>query len=205
MQRAVVLLNEKGVAFDVTYIDLKNKPDWFLHLSPLGKVPALRVGETTLFESAAICEYLDEVHPPALHPAEPLLRAVNRGWFAAADELFGSMHRLSTATAATDYEQARQRVRDQLLRLEEPLPEAGPFFNGANFALVDATFAPAFMRIDLLNELQPMGLLEQLPKVRRWSEALLARESVTTSVVSDFADLLRDQLAAAGSVLARPH
>lgn len=181
---------------------MKNKPDWFLRLSPLGKVPALRVGETTLFESSAICEYLDEVHPPRMHPAEPLQRAVNRGWFAAADELFTSVHRLSTATAATDYEQARQKVRDQLLRLEAPLPEEGPFFNGTNFALVDAAFAPAFMRIDLLNELQPLGLLEHQPKVRRWSEALLARDSVATSVVPEFAELLRDHLVAAGSILA---
>jgi len=204
VQRAVVLLNEKGVAFDVTYIDLKHKPQWFLRISPLGKVPALRVGQTVLFESAAICEYLDEVHPPSLHPAEPLQRAVNRGWFAAADKLFGSLHRLTRATAAVDYEQARQKVRELLLRLEEPLPEEeGPFFNGTNFALVDAAFAPAFMRIALLENLQPMGLLEQMPRVRRWSEALLARESVTKSVVPEFADLLHDQLAAAGSILAR--
>jgi glutathione S-transferase len=43
VQRAVVALNEKGVPFERIDIDLANKPDWFLKLSPLGKVPVLAV------------------------------------------------------------------------------------------------------------------------------------------------------------------
>lgn len=43
VQRAVIALNEKGVDFDVIYIDLANKPEWFLEISPLGKVPVLKV------------------------------------------------------------------------------------------------------------------------------------------------------------------
>lgn len=60
VQRAVIALNEKGVAFERIDIDLASKPDWFLKISPLGKVPVLRVsnesGEVTLFESNVICE-----------------------------------------------------------------------------------------------------------------------------------------------------
>ena len=43
VQRAVIALNEKGVAFERIDIDLANKPDWFLKISPLGKVPVLTV------------------------------------------------------------------------------------------------------------------------------------------------------------------
>ena len=46
VQRAVIALTEKEVAFDRIYVDLANKPDWFLAISPLGKVPLLRVGPT---------------------------------------------------------------------------------------------------------------------------------------------------------------
>ena len=42
VQRAVIALNEKGVPFERIDIDLANKPDWFLKISPLGKVPVLR-------------------------------------------------------------------------------------------------------------------------------------------------------------------
>ena len=78
VHRAVIMLREKGVGFDTTYIDLGDKPEWFLRISPLGKVPVLRVADVVLFESAIINEYLDETHPPALHPQDPERRAHNR-------------------------------------------------------------------------------------------------------------------------------
>ncbi len=43
VQRAVIALKEKGVPFERIDIDLANKPDWFLKISPLGKVPVLLV------------------------------------------------------------------------------------------------------------------------------------------------------------------
>ena len=54
VQRAVIALTEKGVAFDKEYVDLANKPDWFKAMSPLGKVPLLKVGDEVIFESAVI-------------------------------------------------------------------------------------------------------------------------------------------------------
>ncbi len=79
VQRAAIAADEEGIALRREFIDLSAKPDWFLALSPTGKVPLLRVGEAVLFESAAICEYLDETSPsPALLPADPLGRARHR-------------------------------------------------------------------------------------------------------------------------------
>jgi glutathione S-transferase len=50
VQRAVITLCEKGVSFERTYVDLANKPDWFLAISPLGKTPVLKIGDEVLFE-----------------------------------------------------------------------------------------------------------------------------------------------------------
>jgi glutathione S-transferase len=77
VQRAVIALNEKGVPFERVDIDLADKPDWFLKLSPLGKVPVLVVrsdeGEVALFESNVICEYIEDTQGGAkLHPQDPL-------------------------------------------------------------------------------------------------------------------------------------
>ena len=72
VQRAVIALTEKRVAFERIDIDLAHKPDWFLELSPLGKTPVLQVGEMPIFESAVILEYLEETEPRPLHPADPL-------------------------------------------------------------------------------------------------------------------------------------
>src|SRR5260370_6869549 len=80
VQRAVIALTEKGVAFERIDIDLANKPDWFLTISPLGKTPVLGVGDTAIFESAVILEYLEETQPKPLHPADALASAAHRAW-----------------------------------------------------------------------------------------------------------------------------
>jgi len=54
VQRAAIVLLEKAVPFEITYIDQTKKPDWFVKISPLGKVPLLKVNDTVLFESAVM-------------------------------------------------------------------------------------------------------------------------------------------------------
>ena len=84
VQRAAIVLAEKRVNFERRVVDLANKPDWFLAVSPLGKTPVLLAGEepdrTAVFESAVICEYLDDTLTPHLHPADALERARHRSW-----------------------------------------------------------------------------------------------------------------------------
>ena len=80
VQRSVILLKEKGVDYDIEYIDVYDPPEWFLALSPTGKVPILQVEGTVLFESAVISEYIDEVYAPALHPSSSIKKAQNRAW-----------------------------------------------------------------------------------------------------------------------------
>src|SRR5262244_3814087 len=80
VQRAVIALTEKGVPFERIDVDLANKPDWFLKISPLGRTPVLVVGEDAIFESAVILEYLEETQANPLHPANALRRAEHRGW-----------------------------------------------------------------------------------------------------------------------------
>ncbi len=160
------------------------------------------MGEVALFESVVICEYLDEITPPSLHPPDPLQKAFNRAWIEFSSELFVNLHQLSLAGDEAKLAEAQTASRQKLERLEKRLGE-GPFFNGPRFSLVDAAIAPAFMRISLLEELRPLHLLDKLPKVRHWSEALLQRESVGSSVVPEFPALFREYLASASSYLAR--
>jgi glutathione S-transferase len=73
VQRAAIVLLEKGVSFDRINVDLADKPDWFLALSPTGKVPVLKVSQedgsdAVLFESMVICEYLEETQAALLPP-----------------------------------------------------------------------------------------------------------------------------------------
>ena len=65
VQRSAIVLLEKNVPFERLNVDLSAKPDWFLALSPTGKVPMLKVRQSKgedaiIFESMAICEYINE-------------------------------------------------------------------------------------------------------------------------------------------------
>src|SRR5262245_9806580 len=122
VQRALMVLVEKDAAHEVAYVDLSNKPQWLLDISPRGKVPVLLADGTPLFESQAICEFLDEVVPdPRLLPADPILRARDRAWFAYADDVFGALYRRLYTRDEEPYAQAAADLDDRLVRLDPEL------------------------------------------------------------------------------------
>ncbi len=196
VQRSVIVLKEKGVDYDISYINPMDPPDWFKAISPLGKVPLLKVGDDVVFESAVIMEYLDEVNPPSLHPADPLRKAHNRAWIEFASTLFMCQFNMVMAKEQEACDNAEQELRGKLALVNEQV--AGPFFNGEAFSLVDAAYAPLFMRMALLEAWCPMGLLEGMPKMQAWSERLLARPSVQNSVVDELPQLYRGHISNSG-------
>ncbi|QPF87876.1 glutathione S-transferase family protein [Bradyrhizobium genosp. L] len=195
VQRAVIALAEKGVAFERIDIDLANKPDWFLKLSPLGKVPVLVVTrddgrEVALFESNVICEYIEETQDGSkLHPQDALVRAQHRGWMEFGSAILGDLWGVETSTDAATFESKRQAVAAKFARVEAALG-AGPFFAGEKFSLVDAVFAPVFRYFDLFDQLTDLRVFTDTPKVRAWRGALAQRESVRGAVSSDYPALL---------------
>lgn len=195
VQRAVIALKEKGVPFERVDIDLANKPDWFLKLSPLGKVPVLVVttdkGEVALFESNVICEYIEETQGGArLHPADALERAEHRAWMEFGSAILGDLWGLETTTDPATFESKRQALGAKFARVEAALG-AGPYFAGEAFSLVDAVFAPVFRYFDLFDELTEHGIFRDVPKVRAWRAELAKRPSVRAAVDANYPELLR--------------
>lgn len=197
VQRSVITLLQKGVDFDVNYIDLANRPQWFKEISPLGKVPVLRVDDTVLFESAVINEYLDEVNPPSLHPTDALERAKNRAWIEFASTALGNQYKLMVEKDEHAFNTVRDQLLAQLAQLEAQLGD-GPFFNGPDFALIDAACAPLFTRFKLLESAYSLSFYQPESKLGKWAETLVALESVKKSVVSDFDQILLNYLTSAG-------
>ena len=194
VQRAVIALNEKGIPFERIDIDLANKPDWFLKISPLGKVPVLVVqtgdGEVALFESNVICEYIEETQGGTkLHPQDPLTRAQHRAWMEFGSAILGELWGLETTGDPAIFESKRQAVAAKFARVEEALG-AGPFFAGKDFSLVDAVFAPVFRYFDVFDQLTDLSVFAATPKVRAWRAALAQRPSVRTAVGPDYPELL---------------
>lgn len=205
VQRAAIVLREKGLDFERIDIDLANKPDWFLSVSPMGKTPVLLVDGAAIFESAVICEYLDETQAPPLHPALPLERAAHRGWMEFASATLNDIGGLYSAPDEAALALKAEALRTRYTRLEQALaasPDSAPYFSGAAFSMVDAAFAPVFRYIDVIERIDGMpDWFDGLPRVRAWRASLQARPSVRQAVRGDYPALLTAFLLARGSAL----
>jgi glutathione S-transferase len=198
VQRAVIALTEKGVPFERIDIDLANKPDWFLKISPLGKVPVLVVAtdkdEAALFESNVICEYIEDTAGGVkLHPHDPLARAQHRGWMEFGSTILTDLWGLETTGDPAVFESKRLAVAAKFARVEAALG-SGPFFAGGSFGLVDAVFAPIFRYFDVFDEVSDLAVFAEAPKVQAWRAALAKRPSVRSAVTPDYPQLLREFL-----------
>lgn len=186
----MIVLRAKEVEFEVTYINLREKPDWFLEISPHGKVPVLTVDGRPLFESNAIAEYLDEVVPPRLHPQDPVKRARNRAWTDFVPDFAADLGSVYYAADDTALARRMEAARGRLAKLEEAIAKErdndGPYFNGPELCLVDAAYAPFLQRYAFVENRLDCGLLKEFPLVQAWSDALLANERVVGSVADSF-------------------
>jgi glutathione S-transferase len=190
VQRAVIALTEKGASFERVDIDLANKPDWFLAISPLGKTPVLLVGDVPIFESAVILEYLEETEPKPLHPADALTRAEHRGWIEFGSIVLNDIAGFYAAPDQATFKAKTAQLKQRFARLEARV-NAAPWFDGANFSLVDAVFGPVFRYFDVFDEIAEFGILAGKPKLARWRKSLAARPSVRSAVSADYPALLR--------------
>src|SRR6201994_4297165 len=193
LQRAVIALTEKGVPFERIDIDLANKPDWFLKISPLGRTPVLVVRDHAVFESAVILEYLEETQAGPLHPSNALVRAEHRSWIEFGSAVLNDIAGLYSAADETAFKAKAAQVEGRFARGESRLA-AAPWFDGEIFSLVDAVFGPVFRYFDVFDAIGDFGILVGKPKLARWRAALAARPSVKSAVSADYPSLLRDFL-----------
>lgn len=191
-------MRAKQVEFEVTYINLREKPDWFLKISPHGKVPVLLVDEQPLFESNAIAEYLDEEVAPRLHPECSIKRARNRAWTDFVPTFSAGLNGVTYAKSDDNFDEKLSAARKVLDRLEEAIGRErdndGPYFNGAAISLVDAAYAPFLQRFRIADDVLQTSLLSDYPKVQKWADTLLADERVTSAVPDNFPEEFRANL-----------
>jgi len=183
-------MRAKDVEFEVTFINLREKPDWFLKISPHGKVPVLKVDDEVLFESNAIAEFLDETVPPRLHPEDPVQRARNRAWTDYVPTFSSALSGVYYTKTREDMEAGLANAPVAVDRLEKAIAgqrgNDGPYFNGPDLSLVDAAYAPFLQRFLIADGFLNTSLLDGFPLVRAWTDALLSNEIVTGAVAPNF-------------------
>ena len=190
VQRAVIALEELNIDYQRVDIDLDSPPDWFLKLSPLGKVPLLLVdNETLLFESAVIAEYVNERGAGGLLASDALPRARQRAWIEFASATLDNIGALYSASGNKSFERVADQLDVKWQQLEDALPDSR-YFAGDDFTLVDAAFAPVFRYIDLFEQLADRDFLVNFKRIGEWRRQLARRESVVKAVAREYPTLL---------------
>lgn len=192
VQRAVIVLSEKNIPHERTYIDLANKPDWFQALSPLGRVPVLQTKGAAVFESQVIAEYLDEVTPGSLHPAEPLDKARHRSWIEFGSETLNTIGGFYGAPDAVRFEEKRAALRGKFERIEREI--AGPFFAGDAFHMIDGVWGTIFRYFDVFDRIANFGAMTGLDTVHAWRMALARRPSIINAPPEGYPERLEQFL-----------
>jgi len=187
VQRSTIALSYLNVPYDIRYVDLANKPDWFLAISPRGKVPVLNVDEGVLFESMAILEYLNEsVGQDKLLPADPFNRARVRAWAGTLSDLYGSLYMSTIAKSEDEVRDYAKKLRDGLALLEDEVTDG--WFTG-EFGLIECVAGPIFQRAFWMLSRHPdLGFFDGIPRVKAWADRILAEPALAASVLPDITD-----------------
>ena len=198
-QRTRMLMIEKEIPFELTEVDLRNKPDWFLAVSPYGKVPVIVDDGQTIYESAIINEYLDEKYKSIpMMPEEPVERAKARIWMDYCTNKYLTLSRKLLVDHGNEELQTenKKKMKESLIYIEKECFEKNanwPFWLGNNISLVDLHYAPFFERFGAFKELFGVEWPVECVKISEWWSAIQKRDSykITVLPTEEHVDLYR--------------
>ena len=203
VQRAVIALEELDMPYKRIDIDLNAPPEWFLQLSPLGKVPVLVVNDdVVLFESSVIAEYINDIAQKNLLSNEAIEKARERAWIEFASATLDNIGQAYNAVTERKFFSVISQLDIKWQQLEKNIAQ-GIFFGGDKFSLVDAAYAPVFRYLDTFEQLVDVNFLQHYPRVANWRRSLSERSSAINAVRSDYPTLLANFISERESYLAK--
>ncbi len=189
VQRVTAALEAKQIPYEIEYIELKNKPQWFLDISPNGQVPVMVTESgTALFESDAIIEYIEDEYGPLEQGVTNEQRALDRAW-----SYLGSKHYLAQCGTMSSkdqeiFEQREGKLLTAFRKAENQLSEGNKFFKSNQLSNVDMAWLPLLHRAAIVKEHSGYDFLCGLPKMQAWQRNLLDTGLVEKTVSGDFED-----------------
>ncbi|KXS21754.1 thioredoxin-like protein [Gonapodya prolifera JEL478] len=191
-RRVLFALREKGVPYELVAVDLRageHKSPEFLKLQPFGQIPVLQDGTFTLFESRAICRYIERKyrgHGTSLIPEGAKEAGIVDEWCSVEQAIFDPpcsglvSELLFKKSRGLEHDPLRARVLvrqlEEVMDVYERHLSDGKEYLAGEFSLADLFHAPYGVY------LAPVGLLPILttpsrPHVKAWWERLVARKA----------------------------
>jgi glutathione S-transferase len=189
--RVEMVMIEKKIPYEKEEIILSEKPDWFIKDAPLGKVPLLYSNGKPLFESIAICEYLEEFFAEnPLHPNNAYSKAWHRGWMEFSNGILSAVFGVMFSQNKEQFDVKKAETISKLALLEQNL-KAAPFFDGEKFMLIDACMASSLKPLVFLDDRFALQIFAAHPKVTAYSKILTERPSLENSLPKNYEELFQ--------------
>lgn len=193
VQRVTAALAAKNIPYEIEYITLQDKPQWFLDLAPNGQVPVLitELG-TALFESDAIIEYIEDEFGAIETSVTNEQRALDRAWsYLGTKNYMPQCGTMSSKEKAT-FEDRTEKFIKAFIKVEAHLTGNTAFFKSNSISNVDVAWLPLLHRIAIVKKHTDFDFLCGLPKVQAWQAALLHSGLVEKTVSADFESRFTD-------------
>lgn len=188
VQRVTALLEAKNIPYDIEFISLRDKPDWFLDLSPNGQVPILITDdEIALFESDAIVEYIEEAFPPLQSNLSLEEKAINRAWSYLASKNYLVQCSAQRSPNKNVLHERHGKLLKVFERVEKKLTET-LYFDDDTIGMVDIAWLPLLHRADIIHKASGYDFICGFPKLKKWQSQLLSDDLAEKSVPDDFVE-----------------
>lgn len=186
VQRVTALLEAKAIAYEIEFISLSAKPQWFLDLAPSGQVPVL-ITESgdALFESDAIVEYVEEVYGALEPDVNPEQRALDRAWSYQAAKNYLVQCSTMRSTNENRLKEGTEKLNGLFAKAEAAITD-GPYFKGGSLSSVDIAWLPILHRAAIIKKHACHDFLADYPKLKAWQSALAQTGLFEKSTSDDF-------------------
>ncbi|KAF8097913.1 hypothetical protein N665_0279s0042 [Sinapis alba] len=168
-QRVLLTMEEKHVPYDMKLVDLINKPEWFLKISPEGKAPVVKFGEKWVPDSDVITQSLEEKYPEPSLTTPPEKASVG-------SKIFSKF--IGFLKSKDQGDGTEQALLNELSTFNDYLKENGPFINGEKISAADLSMGPKLHHMKIaLGHYKDWSVPDSLSFLQCYMENVFSRES----------------------------
>nr|BAP47517.1 dehydroascorbate reductase [Gentiana triflora] len=168
-QRVLLTLEEKHLPYDLKLVDLGNKPEWFLKISPEGKVPLIKLDDMWIPDSDVITQSLEQKFPEPSLVTPPEKASVGSKIFSA----FVGFLKSKDPNDGTE-----QTLLSELAALNDHLKENGPLVNGDKLSGADLSLGPKLYHLEIaLGHYKNWSVPDTLAHLKSYMKTIFSLES----------------------------
>lgn len=168
-QRVLLTLEEKHVPYDMKLVDLTNKPEWFLKITPEGKVPVAKLEEKWVADSDVITQSVEEKFPDPPLTTPPEKATVG-------SKIFSTF--IGFLKSKNPNDGTEEALLNELKSFDDHIKENGPFINGDKISAADLSLAPKLYHMEIaLGHYKNWSIPDSLVYVNNYMKSIFSMDS----------------------------